>query len=166
MDHEAVAAEILRSNRYLTLATADKDGAPWAAPLAYVIDRNGDLLYYSAIETRHGRHIRENPLAACAVFDSSRSSDEVDGVQFSAQVSEVLEDDLFIAMELYFERAFPDPTVRSHWMRPVGDFVGDAPQRFYRIRIVEISKPDPASVKIDRRIQLDTSRVRALLASR
>jgi hypothetical protein len=33
-DLAAVARDIIHANRYLTLATADVDGRPWATPVA------------------------------------------------------------------------------------------------------------------------------------
>lgn len=163
--HERAAADTILANRYLTMATADADGSPWAAPLAYVVDDSGDLVYYSAMDAHHSRDIAARPVVACAIFDSSRLSDEADGVQLVGEVSEVGESELPVVMRLYFERSFPDAMVRARWSRPVSDFAGDSPQRFYRICITEAYRPDPSSAKVDRRVQLDVETLRSLLMS-
>lgn len=163
--HERTTADVILVNRYLTMATADADGSSWASPLAYVVDGSGDLVYYSATDSRHSRDIAVRPVVACAIFDSSRPSDEADGVQLVGEVSEVGELELPVVMRLYFERSFPDAVVRARWLRPISDFMGDSPQRFYRIRITEAYRPDPSSAKIDRRVGLDVETLRSLLMS-
>jgi hypothetical protein len=99
---------------------------------------------------------------AGAIFDSTASSDEADGVQFAGQLSEVGEVDLASAMEFYFLNIFDDPEVRQRWSRPASDFVGAAPQRFYKIVIAQAFVLDPDSPKIDRRRPVNVERLLAL----
>ena len=71
---------ILRENRYLTLATTD-GAAPWAAPLAYVVDDDLALYVVSATTSRHARDIAANPRVSVAVFDSHQPPLTGRGVQ-------------------------------------------------------------------------------------
>ena len=161
---EAIAAAIITANRYLTLATSGPEG-PWASPLAYTVEPDVSLVFYSAIDSRHCRNIAHNSQVAGAIFDSSRPSAEADGVQFMGQCAEVAEGELAAVMERYFSQSFPDPEIRREWLRPTSDFQAPASQRFYRIRIERLFKPDPESIQIDRRLELDIAEVRRLVAA-
>jgi uncharacterized protein YhbP (UPF0306 family) len=155
---EATAAAIIAANRYLTLATTGPDG-PWASPLAFTIEPDFSLIFYSATESRHCQNIAANPQVAGAIFDSTSPSNDADGVQFTGRCGEVAENELAAVMERYFSQSFPDPEIRKRWLRPIADFQHPAPQRFYRIIIERLFKPDPASTKIDQRLELDIAGV-------
>jgi uncharacterized protein YhbP (UPF0306 family) len=158
MDHDLLAAKIVKSNRYLSLGTCSSVG-PWVAPLAFTVEADFSFVFYSEISSNHCSNISSNSQVAGAIFDSTAPSDTADGIQFIGVCSAVLEPDLQPVLNRYFLYSFPDEAVRARWMRPVNDFTGASPQRFYRIRLSEIYKPDPSSVKIDRRIKLEVANV-------
>jgi hypothetical protein len=60
---------ILEANRYMTLATADEEGRPWASPVWYAPDGD-DLLWLSRPDTRHSRNLAARPELAIVIFDS------------------------------------------------------------------------------------------------
>jgi nitroimidazol reductase NimA-like FMN-containing flavoprotein (pyridoxamine 5'-phosphate oxidase superfamily) len=64
------AREILTSNLYLTLATSDEDGRPWASPVYYASDDHADFYWVSDPEARHSRNLAVRPRASAVVFDS------------------------------------------------------------------------------------------------
>jgi len=163
MSNDVAAANILKSNRYLTLATLGPQG-PWASPLAYTIEPDFTLIFYSAQESLHCCNISEDPRVSGTVFDSREPSDTADGIQFTGRAGVVDEAVLEAVMDRYFQLSFPEPEVRSRWQRPSTDFVGAAPQRFYRIHIERIYKPDPTSSLVDRRVELSVENVRALVS--
>ena len=145
---------MLKSNRYLTMATTDGT-RPWAAPLAYVTDINLDLYYYSATASRHQTDILHNPVVALAIFNSTLSSDDVDGLQLVGRVTELQESELPDVISLYFRESFPDPEVRKRWERPVADFLAPTPQRFYKIELLAVYKLDLDETAVDKRITID-----------
>ena len=153
------ARKIIRENRYMTLATCS-EGSPWIAPLAYVVDANYNFYWYSAIDVRHSQHIKRNPHAAVAIYNSTEPSDIADGLQMSGTASEVSESDLARVMDLYWKQSFPDEQVRSQWMRPAKDFTGNAIQRFYQFTPTQIYKPDPSDIKVDRRMEINLEELR------
>ena len=51
-DPATVAREIVDANRYMTLATADGDGRPWAAPVWYAHQGYTHLFWVSRPEAR------------------------------------------------------------------------------------------------------------------
>ena len=56
-DLAILAREIIDANRYMTLATADGDGRPWAAPGRYAHQGYTAFLWVSQPETRHSRNL-------------------------------------------------------------------------------------------------------------
>jgi nitroimidazol reductase NimA-like FMN-containing flavoprotein (pyridoxamine 5'-phosphate oxidase superfamily) len=70
MDPQETARRLVATNSYLTLATADADGRPWASPVWYA-PSGGDFLWVSDPESRHSRNIARRPEVAIVIFDST-----------------------------------------------------------------------------------------------
>ncbi|MGZ4689484.1 MAG: PPOX class F420-dependent oxidoreductase [Acidimicrobiia bacterium] len=51
------------------LATTRKDGSPHVAPVWYVLDDHGDIVFTTGAETLKGRCLRRDPRAAMCVDD-------------------------------------------------------------------------------------------------
>ena len=69
-DLGAVARSIIESNRFMTLATADAEGLPWASPVWYAPKDPGELFWVSSPEAKHSRNIAVRPQVAIVIFDS------------------------------------------------------------------------------------------------
>ena len=54
-----VLRELLHANRYMTLATADGDGRPWASPVWFATADGRELFWASRPDTRHSRNVAE-----------------------------------------------------------------------------------------------------------
>jgi nitroimidazol reductase NimA-like FMN-containing flavoprotein (pyridoxamine 5'-phosphate oxidase superfamily) len=67
---EAVAKSIIDANRYMTLATADEHGSPWASPVWYAPVQYREFLWVSSPEARHSRNLALRPELAIVIFDS------------------------------------------------------------------------------------------------
>lgn len=131
--------QIIRENRYLTLATANKKGEAWASPLAYAYDEAKNIFYfYSARSSRHCLNMAENPKVSVCIFNSTLPSAKAEGLQFDAVVEEVSVGDLPQVMDFYFETSFPDEEERKEWVRPVSDFLPDSAQAFYQIKPINL----------------------------
>jgi uncharacterized protein YhbP (UPF0306 family) len=71
-DLEAHARALLDANAYLTLASADAAGTPWASPVYFAYDAAARrLLWVSRPNTRHSRNVAERPEVSAVVFDST-----------------------------------------------------------------------------------------------
>lgn len=80
-DYNSSAEAILANNIYGTIATASKDGSPWAAPQFIVYDNKTRTVYWCAARTsQHGQNIQENSRAYIVVYDSSVGPGEGSGV--------------------------------------------------------------------------------------
>lgn len=66
----AMVPRLLGDSRYLVLATADRQGRPWATPVFFAARDEDRLVWVSAPDRRHSRNIAERPDVAITVFDS------------------------------------------------------------------------------------------------
>lgn len=92
-DRAARAREIIDSNQYLTLATADEDGFPWAAPVWFAHERYIRFVWVSKPEARHSRNLSTRPQTAIVIFDSTVPMGAARAVYLEA-TAEQLEQDL------------------------------------------------------------------------
>jgi nitroimidazol reductase NimA-like FMN-containing flavoprotein (pyridoxamine 5'-phosphate oxidase superfamily) len=70
-DPAATGRRLVEANRYMTLATADADGRPWASPVWYAPDGDAGFLWVSDPEARHSRNVAARPEVAIVIFDST-----------------------------------------------------------------------------------------------
>jgi nitroimidazol reductase NimA-like FMN-containing flavoprotein (pyridoxamine 5'-phosphate oxidase superfamily) len=69
----AVATSIIDSGRYMTLATADGEGVPWASPVWYAPAGYREFLWVSSPEAKHSRNLAVRPGLAIVIFDSHQA---------------------------------------------------------------------------------------------
>jgi pyridoxine/pyridoxamine 5'-phosphate oxidase len=70
-DFAALAREIIDSNQYMTLATADEDGRPWASPVWFAHEDYTRFVWVSKPQARHSRNLATRPQAGIVIFDST-----------------------------------------------------------------------------------------------
>ena len=83
-DLAAAARSIIDSNRYMTLATADETGLPWASPVWYAEAGYREFFWVSAPEARHSRNLAARPQVSIVIFDSSVPEGSAQAVYMSA----------------------------------------------------------------------------------
>ena len=129
-DPAAVAREILDANRYMTLATADGDGRPWAAPVWYAHQGYTELYWVSRPGARHSRNLAVRPELAIVVFDSTVPEGAGQAVYVEALAAEVGEAEREEGIAVVSRRS------EAHGGAPWGvdDVSGPAPLRLYRAR--------------------------------
>jgi Pyridoxamine 5'-phosphate oxidase len=69
-DLASVARDIIDSNAYMTLATADENGRPWASPVWYA-----HFYWVSSPEARHSRNLAARSEVGVVIFDSQAPVD-------------------------------------------------------------------------------------------
>jgi nitroimidazol reductase NimA-like FMN-containing flavoprotein (pyridoxamine 5'-phosphate oxidase superfamily) len=72
-DLRTLAKSIVDSNRFMTLATADGDGVPWASPVWYAPVEYREFLWVSSPEATHSRNVAVRPQLAIVIFDSHQA---------------------------------------------------------------------------------------------
>lgn len=151
---------IIRDNRYLTLGTCF-NGEVWVAPLAYYVEPDYSFVYYSSKDSKHSKHIEKNNVVSCSIYNSSLPSDDVDGMQFVGEVSQVPSNELIEVVPKYFLQSFPLEKIRAAWQQPISNFKGLAVKRFYRIKPTKIYTIDLDTTEVDRRVGVDLSMLKS-----
>jgi uncharacterized protein YhbP (UPF0306 family) len=88
-DQKSVVRAILDANRYMTLATADEPGSPWASPVWYATEDYGELFWVSSPDARHSHNISVRPQVAIAIFDSRQAPLTGQGVYIAATAGQL-----------------------------------------------------------------------------
>ncbi len=129
MDTEATRA-IIDANSYMTLATADADGAPWASPVWFAHDQYATFLWMSHPDTRHSRNVAARREIAIVIFDSTVSPRQRNAVYVEATATLVPDAELADAVAVYAARS----VARGLETLAREEVSGDAPWRLYRAR--------------------------------
>jgi len=128
-DAAAIAREVLDANLYMTLATADASGRPWATPVFFTADGPTRFYWISSPDARHSRNIEERPEVGIVVFDSRVAIGTAEAVYLTGTAAQVGEDELAACAELYGSRL---PEARR--FEP-DELLAPAPFRLYRATI-------------------------------
>jgi len=126
-DLGAIARGIVDANIYMTLATADADGQPWASPVFYAGDGAGSFYWMSSPEVVHSRNLAARPQVAIVIFDSRVEAGQGQAVYLSGTAAELSGDDVEPGLAVY-----PGPPGRG-WHPITLDRVSPpSPYRLYR----------------------------------
>lgn len=165
-DLAAIAEEVLRTNRFLTLATATKEGVPWVAPVMYAVDKFDHFFFTSATDAVHSRHISENSSVAFVIFNSDPEYGKAQGLYCAGTAEETQGADLDYACDVFYRMRYPDAAERAQKGRTAKDFGNDSPRRMYRATVHEYSILHPKKhpkwgALVDYRVVIpfDTTRV-------
>ena len=101
----ARARSIIDANRYLTLATADADGRPWASPVWFAHAGHLELFWLSDPAARHSRNVVARPEVAVVVFDSQVPIGTGQGVYLEGVAGQVQAAGLQRALAVVSERS-------------------------------------------------------------
>jgi hypothetical protein len=124
------ARRIIDANSYLTLATADAAGRPWATPVWFAHDRYSDYLWVSRPGTRHSANIAVRPETAIVVFDSTVPVGDGQGVYIEAHAEQVPNARVESVLAIFSAALETDGG--SAWQ--VAAVAGSAPFRLYMAR--------------------------------
>lgn len=136
MTHDDLAAharEIIDTNLFLILGTADPDGRPWTSPVYFAPGGDREFYWGSFIDARHSRHIAERPQVSVVIFDSTVAPYHGRAVYAVGEARELSGSDLDRALEAY-------PRRDSHDIAPVTreGVTGPAPYRIYRATVSDM----------------------------
>jgi nitroimidazol reductase NimA-like FMN-containing flavoprotein (pyridoxamine 5'-phosphate oxidase superfamily) len=146
-DFRDMAMEIIGSNRYMVLGTADEDGVPWVTPVWFAQSDYRRFIWVSSPERRHSRNVRARPEVSMVIFDSQVAVGSARAVYMSARAEEVsgveLERDV-----AFFDMASQAQGLRRRWA--LDDVLAQAPCRLYRATVSQHWVLDPDSSPDDR----------------
>jgi hypothetical protein len=125
---DAVAREIIDTNLYMTLGTADGTGRPWVSPVYYAPEGYRDFFWVSSPEARHSHNLATRPEVSVVIFDSQAPAGTGQGVYMSAVAEELTDADLVRGIDLFSRRS------QAHGAGPWGpqDVLPPARHRLYR----------------------------------
>ena len=127
-DPAARAREIIDSNEYLTLATADAEGRPWASPVWFAHDGYTHFVWVSKPDARHSRNLASRPEVGIVVFDSTVPIGTGDAVYAEAAAAELGGPGAASAVETFSRRSLE----RGGREWTIEDVSGSAALRLYR----------------------------------
>jgi pyridoxine/pyridoxamine 5'-phosphate oxidase len=129
-EHAADARRLIDAGVYMTLATADADGRPWASPVWFAHEDHTRFLWVSKPEARHSRNLAARPQAAIVIFDSTprQGAPEAVYVEADAELLEEGEDERWIDVFTRRSQALGWPAWTVEDVRP------PAPLRLYLAR--------------------------------
>jgi pyridoxamine 5'-phosphate oxidase-like protein len=144
MDHQqdlgAVARDIIDSNMYMVLGTADEMGRPWVSPVYYASAGYTEFLWVSSPEATHSRNIAIRSQVSIVVFNSQVPIGTGQGVYMSAVAEELTDHGLDRGIEI-FSRTSEGHGGRAWTLEDVGP---SALYRLYRATASEHWVLDPA----------------------
>jgi hypothetical protein len=104
-DLAALGRSIVDGNDYLTLATADAVGTPWASPVWFAHESYSTFVWISRPTARHSQNLAVRPEVAIVVFDSTVRPGEGRGVYLDAVAGPVDDADLERRLATYSARS-------------------------------------------------------------
>ena len=127
-DPVLIARGVIDANAYMTLATADGDGRPWASPVWYAHQDYVEFYWLSRPDARHSRNLATRPHVAIVIFDSTVAVGEAQAVYIEAEAEQLSEGGRQRAIEVYSRRS------EAHGARrlTIGEVSASAPHRLYR----------------------------------
>lgn len=127
----AAGRAIIDANTFMTLATADVDGTPWATPVWFSHRAYAELVWVSRPGARHSRNIAARPEVGIVVFDSTVAPGEGQAVYAEARAGEAPADALDDLLAVYAERSVAQGL--RVWTKD--DVTGDAMHRLFVARV-------------------------------
>jgi hypothetical protein len=98
--HEIIGS-VIDSNRFMTLATSDEHGRPWATPVWFATPDHRRFLWISSPTARHSRNLTTRPDVAIVIFDSTTAPADRQALYLEAVAAELTGEDLQEGIEVY-----------------------------------------------------------------
>ena len=99
---------VIDANLYMTIATADETGSPWASPVYFAHAAYREFIWVSKPGARHSQNIAARPHVGIAVFDSHAPISTGGGVYVEAAAEQLFGDDRLPALEVFSARSIED----------------------------------------------------------
>jgi hypothetical protein len=100
-----IARDIIGTNRYMVLATADREGVPWSSPVYFAHRDCREFFWVSSPQATHSRNLAVRPQVGLVVFDSSVPIGTGQGVYMSAVAAAVDGSDTKSTIEVFSRRS-------------------------------------------------------------
>jgi uncharacterized protein YhbP (UPF0306 family) len=101
----ALTREMIDANLYMTLATADEAGRPWASPVYFAVEGHREFFWVSNPETTHSRNLAVRPELGIVIFDSTVPISTGQGIYLSAVAEQLTGADRDRGIEIFSNRS-------------------------------------------------------------
>lgn len=140
--------KLIFSSSFMTLATADAGGVPWATPVEFLCDEALRFYWISLGDARHSRNVRANPRATLVIYDSTQTPgvrSAVQGLYGEGSVEELQQSDLEAVLPtLQRWIGWRDPGRAASGGPSTADASGaDTKWRYYRLTPAKVYALDP-----------------------
>ncbi len=133
-DPVAIARAIIDTSLYMTLATADAHGRPWASPVFFASADHVEFYWVSAPEAVHSQNLLVRPEVAIVIFASEVPAGSGQAVYMAARAREVAPQDLEQALTIY-----PGAPARGGGLISQAELQPPSPYRMYCAVVTEHS---------------------------
>jgi pyridoxine/pyridoxamine 5'-phosphate oxidase len=130
---EDVVRSVVDASAYMTLATADEHGNPWASPVWFATADYREFVWVSAPQARHSRNLALRPELAIVIFDSRQPPGTGEAVYLSARAELVPEPELDRCLRIYADTS--EEQGLAPWTR--ADVEPPSRHRLYRATATE-----------------------------
>jgi Pyridoxamine 5'-phosphate oxidase len=134
-DFGDIVRDIVDSNLYMVLGTADEDGRPWVSPVYYVADRYTEFYWVSSPEVTHSQNLARRREMSIVIFDSRVQPGSGRAVYMSAVGEEVSNSDIDRGIDIYSRGA----VARGAWAWQADQVRPPARYRLYRAAVTQHS---------------------------
>jgi pyridoxine/pyridoxamine 5'-phosphate oxidase len=100
-EDDGAARAVVDAARYMTLATADASGQPWASPVWFATGDRREFVWVSKPGAQHSRNVAERPQVSIVLFDTSVPPGTGGGVYLVAHAAQVDEAELDRCLEVF-----------------------------------------------------------------
>jgi pyridoxine/pyridoxamine 5'-phosphate oxidase len=104
-DPAAVARRIIDANVYMTLATADGEGRPWASPVWFAHEDLTRFVWVSKPAARHSRNLAARSQVGIVIFDSTVGQGEAEAAYIEAEAERLEGADEERGIEIFNRRS-------------------------------------------------------------
>jgi hypothetical protein len=129
---QAMARDVIDTNRYMTVGTTEPDGLPRLSPVYYTHDKHRDFYWVSAAGAQHSKNLLRQPTIAVLIFDSSVDPSSTRAVYINATALQIPEPELKDACAI----AFRTLGIGARAFEP-SELMGTARLRLYRATATE-----------------------------
>ena len=146
-DFADMARNVIDSNRYMVLGTADEAGEPWVTPVWFAQSEYRRFIWVSSPDRRHSRNVRARPELSIVIFDSQVAVGSARAVYLSGRAEELsgadVEGDI-----ARFDATGQAQGLARRWAP--ADVLPPSPYRLYRASVSQAWVLDPDSSPDDR----------------
>ncbi|MGE3769884.1 MAG: pyridoxamine 5'-phosphate oxidase family protein [Bdellovibrionales bacterium] len=136
--------DIIFSNDFMVLATADAQGKPWASPVVYGCDDQMRFYWVSGASSRHAANHAARAETAAVIYDSHQPPGIVQGIYLEGVAEELDASSLASAAVSFYSWRYPDPEMLAGKIRRPDEFIAPSPRRMWRMKPSMVYALDPA----------------------